>query len=156
ARALRRHGGARLPPPGCGLALMAERTIRVLTPEEVKVLVGWAANEGWNPGLGDAAAFQATDPEGFLGAFIDGAMIAGISAIAYGKSFGLLGLYICRPEFRGQGHGKAVWDAAMARLGERCIGLDGVPAQQANYRKMGFVDAYLSARYGGRLRLRDH
>ena len=49
----------------------------------------WAATEGWNPGLDDAAAFQAADPDGFLGAFVDGEMVAGISAVAYDDRFRL-------------------------------------------------------------------
>ncbi|RUT86550.1 GNAT family N-acetyltransferase, partial [Mesorhizobium sp. USDA-HM6] len=100
------------------------RTIRVLASQEVEMLVDWAAGEGWNPGFGDAAVFQAADPEGFIGAFVDGQMVAGISAVAYGDRFGFIGLYICRPDRRGEGHGKAVWDAGMARLGNRTIGLD--------------------------------
>ncbi|ALA20362.1 MULTISPECIES: GNAT family N-acetyltransferase [unclassified Chelatococcus] len=125
-------------------------TIRLLTLAEVETLVDWAAGEGWNPGLADAAAFHAADPDGFLGAFADGEMVAGISAVAYGETFGFIGLYICRPDRRGRGHGKAVWDAGMARLAGRTIGLDGVPAQQANYRSMGFVAAYRTIRYSGR------
>lgn len=118
------------------------RTIRTLARDEVETLVDWAAAEGWNPGLGDAALFQAADPQGFIGAFVDGELSAGISAVAYGDDFGFIGLYICRPDRRGQGHGKAVWDAGMARLGKRTIGLDGVVEQQANYRSMGFAPAY--------------
>lgn len=128
----------------------APRTIRVLRPAEVDTLVDWAAGEGWNPGLDDAAAFRAADPEGFLGAFVGGEMVAGISAVAYGPDFGFIGLYICRPDMRGRGHGRAVWDAGMARLGARTIGLDGVPEQQANYRRMGFAPAYRTIRYTGR------
>lgn len=89
------------------------RTIRTLALDEVETLVDWAAAEGWNPGLGDAAAFQAADPEGFIGAFVGGEMVGGISAVAYGDDFGFIGLYICRPDRRGEGHGKAVWDAGM-------------------------------------------
>lgn len=125
------------------------RLIRSLTPGEVGTLVGWAADEGWNPGLGDAEAFLAADPEGFLGAFVDGEMAAGISAVAYGRRFGFIGLYICRPDMRGRGHGKAVWDAGMARLAGRTVGLDGVPGQQANYRSMGFAKAYGTVRMSG-------
>ncbi|TIU88228.1 MAG: GNAT family N-acetyltransferase, partial [Mesorhizobium sp.] len=73
------------------------RTIRTLTASEVETLVDWAAGEGWNPGLGDAAAFRTADPDGFIGAFVDGEMVAGISAVAYGPGFGFIGLYICRP-----------------------------------------------------------
>lgn len=126
------------------------RTIRMLTASEVETLVDWAAGEGWNPGLGDAAAVRAADPDGFIGAFVDGEMVAGISAVAYGAGFGFIGLYICRPDRRGQGHGKAVWDAGMARLGNRIVGLDGVAEQRANYQRMGFVPAYETVRYSGR------
>lgn len=129
---------------------MAERQIRTLAPAEIDELVGWAADEGWNPGLDDASAFHSADPEGFIGAFIAGKMISGISAVAYDNSFGFIGLYICSPQMRGKGHGKAVWDAGMARLADRAIGLDGVPEQQANYRGMGFVPAYRTIRFSGR------
>lgn len=127
------------------------RTIRTLALPEIQTLLDWAAAEGWNPGLDDALPFQAADPTGFLGAFVDQQMVAGISAVAYDAHFGFIGLYICHPDWRGQGHGKAVWDAAIAYLGDRTIGLDGVPAQQANYARMGFVPAYQTIRMSGTL-----
>ena len=135
---------------------MAEAaTIRTLSLAEVETLVAWAAGEGWNPGLRDAAAFHAADPQGFLGAFVAGRMAAGISAVDYG-GFGFIGLYICRPDMRGRGYGRAVWDAGMARLAQTTVGLDGVPAQQANYRSMGFAPAYRTFRFSGRdMRLTD-
>jgi hypothetical protein len=131
----------------------SSRTIRPLAPAEVATLVDWAAGEGWNPGHGDAPAFHAADPDGFLGAFVDGAFVAGISAVAYGDAFGFIGLYICRPDMRGKGHGRAVWEAGLARLGNRTIGLDGVPEQQANYARMGFVGQYRTVRMSGRFAL---
>lgn len=124
--------------------------IRVLTAVEVERLVGWAGTEGWNPGIGDAQAFRAAGPDGFLGCFADGAMAAGIAAVAYDEAFGFIGLYICRLEQRGRGFGRSVWDAGIARLGARTIGLDGVSAQQANYRAMGFLPAYETLRFTGR------
>ena len=126
------------------------RTIRPLVLDEVATLLQWAADEGWNPGLEDAPAFFAADPQGFLGAFVEGEFVAGISAVTYGTDFGFIGLYICHPSHRGRGHGRAVWDAGMARLGGRAIGLDGVPAQRANYRSMGFEPAYDTIRMTGR------
>ncbi|HWU64450.1 MAG TPA: GNAT family N-acetyltransferase [Ensifer sp.] len=125
--------------------------IRTLTLPEVRQLVQWAALEGWNPSPADADAFFCADPDGFLGCFLAGHLVAGISAVSYGKTFGFIGLYIARQDFRGKGYGVQVWQAAMARLGGRTIGLDGVPAQQANYEKMGFRRAYGSARWSGRL-----
>jgi hypothetical protein len=124
-------------------------TIRTLTLPEIEKLVDWAADEGWNPGLHDAAAFHAADPDGFLGGFLGEEMVSGISAVAYDANFGFIGLYICRPDMRGKGYGKAVWDAGMARLAGRTVGLDGVPLQQANYRSMGFVSAYRTFRFSG-------
>lgn len=130
---------------------MSERIIRTLEMPEVQQLVDWAAAEGWNPGLNDAAVFRATDPESFIGAFVDGEMVAGISAVAYGTTYGFIGLYICREDMRGQGHGKAVWNAGMARLDGRIIGLDGVDEQFENYRRKGFAPAYRTIRFGGTL-----
>lgn len=123
--------------------------IRTLSLNEVAQLVAWAGQEGWNPSPDDAKAFFAADPAGFLGCFVDGALVSGISAISYGEAYGFIGLYITRPAFRGQGYGLNVWNAAMARLTGRTIGLDGVPAQQENYQKMGFRKAYETTRWSG-------
>ena len=42
-----------------------------------------------------------------------------------------------------------LWRAAMAHFGARNVGLDGVVAQQDNYRKSGFELAYRNVRYQG-------
>jgi GNAT superfamily N-acetyltransferase len=123
--------------------------IRAMTEAEAPLAVEWAAREGWNPGLNDLPAFLAQDPGGFLLAEIAGRPVACISAVKYGADFGFIGFYIAAPEARGQGHGLALWQAAMARLEGRVIGLDGVVAQQANYRKSGFSLAWNNARYTG-------
>jgi hypothetical protein len=127
----------------------------VITPArraELDLTLEWAAQETWNPGLSDAACFYAADPEGFLLAFRDGEPVASISVVRYGHEFGFLGLYIVRPHLRGRGYGYRLWQAGMARLGERTVGLDGVVAQQANYRRSGFSLAHQNIRYGGQPR----
>ncbi|RWX75013.1 GNAT family N-acetyltransferase [Neorhizobium lilium] len=123
--------------------------IRALTLPEVEMLLDWARVEGWNPGLQDASAFHAADPEGFIGCFVDGGMAAGISAVRYDAGFGFIGLYIAHPNLRGKGYGRRVWEAGMQHLAGRTIGLDGVPEQQANYRSMGFEPAYATHRWSG-------
>ncbi|NDW03419.1 GNAT family N-acetyltransferase [Jiella sp. 40Bstr34] len=120
-----------------------------MSEAEVALAVEWAAGEGWNPGLCDAEAFRAADPDGFLMAFLDGEPAASISVVAFGDTHGFLGFYIVRPELRGRGIGRALWQAGMARLAGRSVGLDGVVDQQANYAKSGFVFQHRNVRYEG-------
>lgn len=126
--------------------------IRPATEAEAATMIGWAGAEGWNPGKADLGAFLAQDRGGFLMGWLAGRPVAAISVVRYGADFGFLGFYIVVPEFRGQGHGMAVWRAGMARLGGRTVGLDGVVAQQANYAKSGFKLAHRNIRYGGEVR----
>src|SRR4030095_10106794 len=126
--------------------------IRALGPGEVGLAIDWAAAEGWNPGLHDAACFYAADHDGFLVGSLDEEPIATISVVKYGATFGFLGLYIVRPECRGQGYGMQIWKAGLSRLAGRNVGLDGVVAQQDNYRKSGFKLAYRKVRYRGKAR----
>lgn len=124
-------------------------SIRTMTRGEIDLAVDWAGAEGWNPGLQDAVAFHAADPDGFYVGLLDGDPIATISAVRYGKSFGFVGFYIVKREQRGKGYGLRLWDAALATLRGRNVGLDGVVDQQANYRKSGFALAYRNIRYQG-------
>ncbi|MDK9706211.1 MAG: GNAT family N-acetyltransferase [Desulforhopalus sp.] len=124
-------------------------TIRAMTRQEVDLAIDWAAEEGWNPGLTDADCFYAADANGFLLGSVQGKPVATISAVSYGDSFGFIGFYIVKPEYRGQGYGLRIWQAALDHLAGRTIGLDGVVAQQDNYRKSGFVLAYRNIRYQG-------
>ncbi|MGZ5044775.1 MAG: GNAT family N-acetyltransferase [Methylobacter sp.] len=124
-------------------------TIRTMTRQEINIAVDWATEEGWNPGLHDADCFYAADPSGFLVGLLDDEPIATISVVKYGDSFGFLGFYIVKPEYRGKGYGIRIWNAGLALLGGRTIGLDGVVAQQDNYKKSGFTLAYRNIRYQG-------
>ncbi len=128
---------------------MDDLQIRIMRPDDIALAVEWAAAEGWNPGLADVGCFATVDPEGFLIGEIDGKPVATISCVNYDDAFSFLGFYIVRPELRGSGHGLRIWNAAIAHAGKRVIGLDGVVAQQDNYRKSGFTLAYANIRYGG-------
>lgn len=128
---------------------MSDFTIRTMRPDEISLAIDWAAAEGWNPGLADAACFASVDPEGFLIGELDGRPAATISCVNYDARFAFLGFYIVRPDLRGQGYGLRIWNAAIAHAGSRVIGLDGVVAQQNNYRRSGFALAYANIRYGG-------
>jgi Acetyltransferase (GNAT) domain/Acetyltransferase (GNAT) family len=124
-------------------------SIRSATLDELRILVGWAAGEGWEPGPHDADAFHAADPAGFLIGWQDGEPIAGISFVRYDPAWAFLGLYIVRPQFRGRGHGMTIWHAAMAMREGRSVGLDGVVARQADYARSGFALIRRNVRYAG-------
>lgn len=124
-------------------------TIRTMTLSDLEMALGWARDEGWNPGLDDASAFFAADPQGFFLAEVDGRPAAAISVVNHDAANAFLGLYICRPEFRGQGHGFALWQAALRHAGTRSVGLDGVPDQQENYAHSGFARLGRTIRYRG-------
>ncbi len=134
-------------PPSCPAT--DSLRIRILRPDEIALAIDWAAAEGWNPGLNDAACFATVDSEGFLIGELDGEPAATISCVNYDAHFAFLGFYIVRADLRGRGYGLRVWQQAIAHAGKRVIGLDGVVAQQANYRKSGFDLAYANIRYGG-------
>ncbi|MEX0272043.1 GNAT family N-acetyltransferase [Leptolyngbyaceae cyanobacterium UHCC 1019] len=116
---------------------------------DLQIAIAWAAAEGWNPGLHDAECFYTADPTGFWMGSLGDEPIATISAVKYGNSFGFVGFYIVKPEYRGQGYGIQLWNAALDTLSGRNIGLDGVLAQQKNYQQSGFQFAYRNIRYEG-------
>ncbi|GAA2974307.1 GNAT family N-acetyltransferase [Actinokineospora diospyrosa] len=123
--------------------------ITAASVDEIRLMSTWAHDEGWNPGRSDPQAFAPADPSGFLIGRLDGEPVACVSAIRYGNGFGFIGFYIARPAVRGQGYGIQLWRAATQRLSGRLIGLDGVVAQQPNYRKSGFIRAWNNVRFEG-------
>lgn len=125
-------------------------SLHTMSRAELETAVEWAAREGWNPGLDDAAAFFAADPEGFFAATQNGETIGTISAVRYGDAYGFVGFFIVKPEFRGHEVGWKLAEHALQFLGDRTIGIDGVLAKQEQYAKFfGFTFAYRNIRYGG-------
>ena len=100
--------------------------IRQMTKSDLDLAISWAANEGWNPGLYDRDPFYNTDPQGFF-----------------------MGFYIVHADHRNKGYGIKIWNKAINYLKTQNIGLDGVVAQQENYKKSGFKLAYRNIRYQG-------
>lgn len=129
---------------------MSSPRVSVMTESDLRTLVEWAAGEGWNPGDHDAVAFHAADPAAFLGIADGSGWQAGISAVRY-SDYGFVGLFIVPPHLRGQGLGRIVWDAALERLADAPVGLDGVVAMQDSYRRSGFVLDHTTFRFEGTL-----
>jgi len=123
--------------------------VRQMRPGELELALEWARQEGWNPGLDDAPAFSAADPTGFFVGVVGEVPVGCISVVKYGESLAFVGLYMVHPDYRGRGYGKQLWDMGMASAGNRTVGLDGVVAQQDNYRKSGFEFAHRTLRYHG-------
>lgn len=123
--------------------------IERMTRADLDVAIDWAAAEGWNPGLDDAAPFYAADPGGFFVGKLGEEPVGFVSVVDYGGGFGFGGLYIVAAEYRGKGYGAQLARHALDRLAGCNIGQDGVLEQEANYRQMGFKTAYRNVRFEG-------
>lgn len=128
---------------------MSRFTIAQATLDDMDFILSLAKEEGWNPGLHDAVPFYSTDPCGFFIGKLDKERIGCISAVAYNDEFGFLGFYIIKAPYRGQGYGLQLWNHAIDYMGNRTVGLDGVIAQQENYKKSGFKFYYRNIRFEG-------
>ena len=122
--------------------------VRNMTRADLQHAYRWSVEEGWNIGKHDHDVFFATDPAGFFVGELDGKPIGSVSGVGYGDDYGFIGIYIVQNEFRGRGYGRPIFDRAMSYLANRCVGLDGVIAQQDNYRRSGFNLAYRNIRVG--------
>ncbi len=123
--------------------------IKTVSRSQLDMVIDWAAQEGWNPGLNDIGAYYAADNNGFFIGYLNNEPIASISAIKYSGSFGFLGFYIVKPRYRNKGFGLKMWQAGMKYLKGCNIGLDGVIEQQDNYKSSGFQLAYNNIRFQG-------
>lgn len=125
-----------------------------MTDPEIAMLGDWAAQEGWNPGLGDLDVARASDPEAFVAIRQGDTLIGGGSIIRHDDTFGFMGLFILRPDMRGRGLGGQFWrwrrDRLKARLdADAAIGMDGVYDMAPFYERGGFVVAHRHLRMQG-------
>lgn len=126
---------------------MQNYTIERMTKDEVNLVISWAANEGWNPGLKDALCFYAADPQGFFAGKLDGKIIATGSAIIYDQAFAFLGFYIVDKAYRDKGYGLTLTKHRLAYIGERNAGIDGVTSMVNKYTRLGYKIAHYNIRY---------
>lgn len=124
--------------------------VRKMTRKELDLAIEWAAKEGWNPGLYDAEAFYAADPQGYYIGLLNDEPIGVVSAISYDENYGFVGFYIIKPEHRGKRYGLILLNAAMQHLEGKNVGTDGVLHKQQTYSHLfGMKFAYKNVRYEG-------
>jgi GNAT superfamily N-acetyltransferase len=114
---------------------------------EIEATINWAAREGWNPGVADAACFSAIDPKGFLMGVLGGHVVARLAMPVYDDRFAFCGLYIVDPAYRGRGLGLKLTEAGLDYIGDRNVGLDGVEEMAAKYAGLGYRTAHRSTRH---------
>lgn len=133
--------------------MLLDMAIHTMTKNELRMVFGWAAKEGWNPGRDDEKAFYAADPNGYYLLKIKHEPAACIAAVKHSSHFAWLGLYIVKPEFRGKGYGKYLADHVRSKLSEyRTLIINGIPAQISNYQKSGYVvTSFSHLRWSGNL-----
>jgi GNAT superfamily N-acetyltransferase len=129
--------------------MAAPYKIRRMHADEVQTAIDWATQEGWNPGIHDAKTFYTADPKGFFVGEINHEVIAVGSAVVYDENFAFCGLYIVKPEYRGQGYGIELTHARLHYVAQRNAGIDGVVENISIYERLGYRLAYHNVRYQG-------
>ena len=59
--------------------MSGDYVVRTMSAAERERAIGWAAAEGWNPGLHDATTFATADASGFLVGVLDGETDAAVA-----------------------------------------------------------------------------
>ena len=81
-------------------------TIRpIKNEEELKMIMGWAAKEGWNPGKYDYKSYFDLDNKGYLLLLVGNKPVGSIAAVTYPDECGSVGLFIVCSEYRRKGLG---------------------------------------------------
>ena len=121
--------------------------INVLTKDEVSTMYQWIEQEGWNPGIHDAATFYKAFGDGLIGVKLDDQLV-GVSAVfKHNARYASFGNYLVKPEFRGQGLGLLMTRRRLHMAGYRNLSLDGVLKNEAIYRSVGFRTAHINQRF---------
>ncbi|MDZ7802221.1 MAG: GNAT family N-acetyltransferase [Trueperaceae bacterium] len=113
---------------------------------------------GWNQTEGDWRRLLDLQPEGALGAWHEGRLIASATYVAFGRAVHWIGMVLVDPAYRGRGVGGAIFGRLMeASLAAQpaCVGLDATEYGAGLYRRNGFVPVGPIDRWSGHLQGSD-
>ena len=127
---------------------MPELIIRPARASDIPEIVRWARSEEFAPGFGDVDIYRNTDKQGVWMGWVDSTPVGCIAGIKYNNIYGFIGLYIVRPEYRGQGYGHRLWEQALLHLqGVKCVGLEAASHLITNYAEWGFKTSSQTVRW---------
>jgi ribosomal-protein-alanine N-acetyltransferase len=127
---------------------MSELIIRPARAFDIPEIVRWARNEDFSPGFGDVDIYRNTDKQGVWVGWLDSTPVGCIAGIKYNNIYGFIGLYIVRPEYRGQGYGHRLWEQALCHLQDvQCVGLEAASHLITHYAEWGFKTSSQTIRW---------
>ena len=113
--------------------------IKPFTPADLDVITEMAREQDFAPGVGDIEIYANTDRQGIWLAWQDDVPVGCIAAVTYSSSYAFIGLFVVKPEHRGQGIGRRLWQHALKNLSSvECIGLEAAAQMVGFYEKAGF------------------
>jgi GNAT superfamily N-acetyltransferase len=122
-------------------------TIRLLTENDLNDAVELSSSAGWNQRADDWSMLMRHAPGGAFGAFADEQLLGTAIGLDYG-TFGWIAMMLVNPEYRGQGFGKQLLEAAMRAIPDGVpIRLDATPMGRPLYQRYGFEDEEMLTRH---------
>jgi GNAT superfamily N-acetyltransferase len=125
--------------------------VRTMTVEDLPLAMRLKSQPGWNQTEADWRRFMAITPDACFVAEQDGVPVATTVACVFGD-VAWLAMVLVDEVVRGRGIGTAIVRHAIEYLDHlpvRTIRLDATPLGKPVYEKLGFIEDYPIARYGG-------
>lgn len=124
----------------------SDLNMRYMDLDDLKLVMGWCKEEGWNVGQNDASIYYSIAPRGHMLFLKNDLPIGAISIFRHSKDFFTLGPFIVKKGYRSKGYGTKIWQKAMMlmqqELESATIALYSVPDQVGRYEKSGFHKKY--------------
>ena len=113
--------------------------IKPFRSSDLDVVTELARQQDFAPGVGHIEIYANTDRQGIWLAWRNNKPLGCIAAVTYNPSYAFIGLFVVKPEHRGQGVGRCLWQHALKTLSSvQCIGLEAAVQMVSFYEKAGF------------------